>query len=65
MDINATEIQIRVKRADGSYESRWLPLSELVKLMEQTAGGFFDAVIARRLAELRPSPSGASQTPPE
>lgn len=68
MDVDVTEIQIRVKQADGSYVEQWLPMSELVKLMKQSALDAFQAVIASRLNQ-RPSPSEATpqtqQQPPE
>jgi hypothetical protein len=67
MDIDATEIQIRVKQPDGSYTLQWVPLSELVKLIERTASSYVTDVFAAIRAGHSPSesPSATPQTLPE
>ena len=37
MDVDTTEIQLWVRQPDGRHLMRWVPLRELMKLMEQTA----------------------------
>lgn len=61
MDIDTTEIQVWTRQADGSHQMRWVPLRELMKLMEQEARERH----AERAKALGEALARSAQTPPE
>jgi hypothetical protein len=66
MDVDATEIQIWTRQADGTHQMRWLPLRELMKLMKQTALDTLDDLATALAAASPPEHSPeALPAPPE